>query len=73
MGVLELEFGPIIKRAIETNRVEPLLRKMALIIDRQALALGSAEFSMNYIQKASKVHEELYEEMKTLAVEGKSL
>lgn len=71
MGVLELEFGTIIKRAIETGKIEPLMRKMALIIDRQAIALGSSEFNMNYIQKASKVHEELYAEMKVLAQEGK--
>ena len=67
MGVLELEFANILKRAIEQNKIEPLLRKMALIIDRQAIALRSVEFHKDSIEKAAKCHEQLYEELKELA------
>lgn len=67
MGVIELEFGSILQEAIKQNKIEPLLRKMALIIDRQAIALGSLEFHQHSIIKAASAHEQLFKELKELS------
>lgn len=49
---------------MESRSVESLLRKMALIIDRQAIALGSIEFNKDSIDRAAVCHQELFEDIK---------
>ena len=69
MGVIELELGPLIKKAIEKNQVESLLRRMALIIDRQSSALKSMEWNKESIERAAKLDEELFLELQVMMKE----
>jgi hypothetical protein len=66
MGIVEISFGPIIKKAIENNQMEILLRKMALIIDRQALALRSMEWHKESVERAAREGELLFDELKEM-------
>lgn len=70
MGVTELELGKVIEEAMKSKQgpqeITSLFRQMALIIDRQAIALGGVEFHKDSIEKAALCHQEVYETIRNL-------
>lgn len=67
MGMIEIEIGELIKDAKLTPLgTEVLMRKMALIIERQALALKGITWQHQTLEAAKTMDEQLFNEIKDL-------
>lgn len=67
MGVIEIELGEIIKDAVKNSlMIEPFMRKMALIIERQSNALQAVIWHKESVETAKFLHECLYHDIKKM-------
>ncbi len=67
MGAIELEIGHVIKEVIKSPaQTEVLLRKMALVIERQALALKTVLWYKDHIDRATLLDEELFKDIQAM-------
>lgn len=72
MGLIEVEFSPLIKWAMDKGptEIEGLLRKMALIIDRQDQAIKSVRWSDETLKNVDGIGEVLFLELQTMRKEA---
>lgn len=72
MGLIEVEFGKIIEAAAKKGpgECEKVMRKMALIIDRQAGAINTVRWSDDALKKAKGLDEWMFQEIQELQREG---
>lgn len=70
MGMIEIEIAQVIASAIKDPiKMKPLLHKMALIIDRQAMALKAMEWHKQSIDAAKNLDEELFNDIKKMRID----
>lgn len=67
MGAIELEIGHVIKEVVkDPKKSEALLRRLALIVERQALAIKTIVWYKDYIDKANEMDQALFIEIQQM-------